>query len=174
MISEATKVCSGPLCQGLEVRLSDFHRHIRSSDGLQPWCKRCCRHRRSAWAKTTVGKASLKKLKKTWQIRNPASSLLTNCKSRAKDKGLEFSLTLEWVKQRLKAGVCEVTGIDFLLGSLRHPFLPSIDRIDSSKGYTPENCRVVLWIINTAKHTLSEGDFQSALRQVAEAVVERV
>jgi hypothetical protein len=51
--------------------------------------------------------------------------------------------------------------------------MPSIDRIDSSKGYTPDNCRVVLWIINQAKNDILEDDFQSALRQVAEAVVER-
>jgi hypothetical protein len=93
---------------------------------------------------------------------------------RAKKKGMECTITLEWVQQKLLDGVCEVTGIAFVTGSLRHPFQPSIDRIDSSKPYTPDNCRVVLWIINTAKHTLSEDDFQSALRQVAEAVVERI
>jgi hypothetical protein len=51
--------------------------------------------------------------------------------------------------------------------------MPSIDRIDSSKGYTPDNCRVVLWIINQAKNDISEDDFQAALRQVAEAMLER-
>jgi hypothetical protein len=98
---------------------------------------------------------------------------LNQCKHNAKQRGLEFSLTLKWVEQRLQSGVCEVTGIAFVRGTSRHPFLPSIDRIDSDKGYTPENCRVVLWIINAAKQALPEDDFQSALRQVAEAVVER-
>lgn len=87
---------------------------------------------------------------------------------------MEFSLTLDWVEQHLRAGVCEVTGVAFVIGSARHPFLPSIDRIDSSKGYTPENCRVVLWMVNAAKSDLADDDFQSALRQVAEAVVERI
>ncbi len=30
-------------------------------------------------------------------------------------------------------------------------FSPSIDRIDSSKGYTPDNCQFVLWAINVFK-----------------------
>ena len=87
---------------------------------------------------------------------------------------MECTLTVEWIEQRLLQGVCEVTGIAFERKGDRRPFMPSIDRIDSSKGYTPENCRVVLWIINAAKQALPEDDFQSALRQVAEAVVERI
>ena len=86
---------------------------------------------------------------------------------------MECSITLEWVEQKLLAGVCEVTGIAFEFERNGNPFFPSIDRIDSDKGYTPDNCRAVLWIINTAKHALSEEKFRPALRQVAEAVVER-
>ena len=87
---------------------------------------------------------------------------------------MECTLTVEWIEQRLLQGVCEVTGIAFEMKGDRRPFMPSIDRIDSGKGYTPDNCRVVLWIINAAKQALPEDDFQSALRQVAEAVVERI
>ena len=108
-----------------------------------------------------------------WKVRHPAAALLHQCRCRDKQRGLECTLTIEWIEQRLQSGVCEVTGIAFVTGSARHPFLPSIDRIDSSKPYTPDNCRIVLWIINAAKQALPEDDFQSALRQVAEAMLER-
>lgn len=33
---------------------------------------------------------------------------------------------------------------------------PSIDRIDSSKGYTPENCQMVVWIYNRCKNNSTD------------------
>jgi len=170
LITEATKACTGPLCQGSERPLSDFNCRARRSDGLQFWCRRCG----VEWARNPESKAAKKKSREAWKDRNPAAALLQECKSRAKTKGLEFGLTIEWVQQKLLAGGCEGTGVAFVLGVRRHPFMPSIDRIDSSKPYTTDNCRIVLWIINAAKNDLAEDDFQSALRQVAEAVVERI
>jgi len=152
VIVEATKVCGK--C-GEPKPLSQFYSYARSSDGLQYQCKQC-----------------FGVLKKLWKQQNPAKSLLTYAIHNGKKRGFNCTLTLEWVEQRL-AGVCEVTGLPFVLGHRRHAFMPSIDRIDSSKPYTPENCRVVLWIINSAKNDLEEDDFQSALRQVADAMLER-
>lgn len=74
-------------------------------------------------------------------------------KTRALAKDLDFSLTVGWVEERTVAGVCELTGMPFEFYSdsnEQNPYAPSIDRIDSSKGYTPENCRVILWAVNTA------------------------
>ena len=156
MITEATKLCNGPFCRGVERPLSDFNKHAGTGDRRQTWCRECARHS-----------------SRVWRGENTSISLLNLCKQRAKKKGIEFSLTFDWAEERLLRGVCEMTGIAFVFGTPRHAFLPSIDRIDSSKGYTPDNCRVVLLIINQAKNDISEDDFQAALRQVAEAVFER-
>jgi len=173
MYAEATKVCNGPLCNGKEKPLSEFYKSAMNADGRQSYCKACLTQVNNQWRRTPKGKAWLAEKRRGRRSRNPASHLLNRCRDRAKEKGMECSLTLEWIKQKLLAGVCEVTGISFAKNGSRHPFMPSIDRIDSSKGYTPENCRVVLWMINAAKNDLTEDDFLSALRQVAEAVVER-
>jgi hypothetical protein len=63
-------------------------------------------------------------------------------------KGLECTLTTTWVEDRKRAGVCELSGLPFTQGSGRDPFLASIDRIDNAKGYTPDNCRMVLFCLN--------------------------
>lgn len=174
MYAEATKVCNGLFCNGKERPLSKFDRNRAARDGLQAHCRGCRKHHRCTWLQTEEGKASYARSQRNWRKQNTASMLFKACRRRAKERGMEFTLTLEWIAQRLLEGVCEVTGIAFVLGAPKHAFLPSIDRIDSSKGYTPENCRVVLWFINAAKMALPEDDFQPALRQVAEAVVERL
>jgi uncharacterized protein YeeX (DUF496 family) len=48
-----------------------------------------------------------------------------------------------------------VTGLPFDMqmgkGTKRNPFRPSVDRIDSSKGYVKRNIQIVLAIVNTMK-----------------------
>ena len=67
----------------------------------------------------------------------------------AKVRGLEATLTKDWIEGKLN-GLCEATGLEFDLTGGRGPKSPSLDRMDSSKGYTPENTRMVLWAINLA------------------------
>jgi hypothetical protein len=56
-------------------------------------------------------------------------------------------------------GRCEVSGIEFQRrapGVSRNPWTPSIDRIDSSVGYTAANCRLVCLAVNLAMSTWGE------------------
>lgn len=77
-------------------------------------------------------------------------SALIGARNRAKQKGLEFTLTKEWVKSR--GSNCELSGLPFRPEydgvHDRNPFAPSVDRIDSSKGYTPENSRLIFSCLN--------------------------
>jgi len=86
--------------------------------------------------------------------RQRAHVMLTSAKSRAKKKQLPFNLTKLWLLQKLENGTCELSGIpfDFSKSSKNNfnPMSPSIDRIDSSKGYTFDNCRVILTALNVA------------------------
>lgn len=70
---------------------------------------------------------------------------------RANRQNFEFDITCEWVKEKLAKGVCEATGIPFV-DEPRHPYRPSIDRIDNVKGYLKSNCQVVVYIYNLSKH----------------------
>jgi hypothetical protein len=88
-------------------------------------------------------------------IEGRASVLFSNAKSRCKDKGVELHITQEWIREHLRRGTCELTGIPFNLeppseGLTRLPDAPSLDRINKHKNYTEDNTRVILWAVNCA------------------------
>jgi len=75
--------------------------------------------------------------------------------------GFETNLTIEWIEEKIKKGFCETTGIPFDFNDRKGswaPFSPSVDRIDSKKGYTIDNCRVVCKIYNMAKNQFTDED----------------
>lgn len=79
--------------------------------------------------------------------------ILRHCKGRSEKNGLDFDLTKEWLEEKFKKNVCELSGEQFNLGEKTFathydPYSPSIDRIDASKGYTQDNCRIILTCIN--------------------------
>ncbi len=83
------------------------------------------------------------------------SVLFYRTKCRAKRVGLEFGLTLEWVEEQWKKqnGSCRLTGIPLEFGraaTARNPRSPSLDRIDSSRGYTTDNVELVCTWVNIA------------------------
>lgn len=69
-----------------------------------------------------------------------------------------MTLTAEWAIEKLLAGNCEGTGLPFTfdVGSGHQPFAPSIDRIDSALGYTPDNCRMVITAFNHGRNEWSD------------------
>jgi hypothetical protein len=70
-----------------------------------------------------------------------------------------FDLDLEWLRNKYEAG-CELTGLSFspLSSDVKEachspsregPLTFSVDRIDSNLGYTKDNCRAILWCLNS-------------------------
>lgn len=86
-----------------------------------------------------------------------AVHMLNSAKQRAKKYKLDFDIDFEFIFQKLEKGVCEVTGIPFVLrtnggkGHRDNSFSPSLERRDNNKGYTKDNVQVVCWIYNRAK-----------------------
>jgi len=82
-------------------------------------------------------------------ISNPEIFLLEASKDRARKKGLEHTITLNDIKI---PPVCPILGIPLKVGvGNPTPNSPSIDRINNSKGYTPDNIIVVSWRVNDLK-----------------------
>lgn len=94
--------------------------------------------------------------------------ILVMSKSRAKELNLEFNLDKEWCRKRMFS--CEATGIKFnnryedTFISM-NPYAASIDRINSTKGYTKNNCRLVLTMFNSLKSTLTDEELYINLKK---------
>jgi hypothetical protein len=99
---------------------------------------------------------------KDWRSRlSWGQRLLRNARSSAREKGWELTITAQEIEVLLEPGVCFLTGMAFRLDTdaLRDDFAPSLDRIDSSKGYIPGNVRVVCFRVNLMHGNLSDEDF---------------
>jgi hypothetical protein len=92
--------------------------------------------------------SSLKWYRKT-KVENAANYLYKYAKARANKKGLEFTITKEDV---VIPEFCPILGCRLVIGGVGNSkYSPSIDRIDSSKGYTPDNIQIVSRLYNSMK-----------------------
>lgn len=109
-------------------------------------CFKCLLERKAKWAKT-----------------KPLYTKLYNAKQRALKKGLDYSLTPAFIEQlfQFQNQCCALTGTKF-----ESVVEASIDRIDSSKGYTPDNVQLVTNQANTAKNVLSTEVFIELCKKV--------
>ena len=55
-----------------------------------------------------------------------------------------------------------------------HPLAPSIDRIDSSKGYTPDNCWLISQRMNTIKNNSTYRELFTLANAVAKELMTRI
>jgi len=133
-------------------------------------CVTCTRERARSWRAENPGrsKASTKRRddgrdKGARRAIWPFATYISGVRNRAYSRGLEFDLSVDelkllWLKQ---GGRCYWTDkeLSFGVGEARHPFRPSLDRLDPNQGYTIGN---VVWssnFANRARGELSQKDF---------------
>jgi len=123
------------ICLGckLELRQNKFSRIDKTdaSKGLRTLCKSCSAEK---------AQKEKERRKNNWKHR-PALAMLNNSKQRAKNKGIEHTLTLDDI---VIPDYCPVLGIKLETGDRKnHLNAPSIDRVDNTKGYHKENILIM-------------------------------
>jgi len=104
-----------------------------------------------------------------WRVNH----LIGCAKNRAKKKGRDFDLTFEevWGLWKKQGARCAISGRLFDLeyaDSGPNPDGPSLDRIDSEKGYTLDNIRFVTYQVNTALSCFGEQSLIQLCKDIME------
>lgn len=158
-----TKQLFGPV-DSLEELGEWFSKHKREKDGFRCMCKEV----EKQYYQENKDKIDEKNKKyyqenkdelseKNKQYRKSAAGQYSHYKRSAKQRGTNFTLTEEWFEEQMKLpqfNVCAVSGTTFV-DEPRHPHSRTLDRVSSTKGYTPDNVRWVCLIYNAWKSDLT-------------------
>lgn len=136
-----------------------FSKDKHKYDGLQTYCTQCC---------------LLDQARRRQLPRGRAIALMSDARCSSKKRKLKIDISNDWVEEKLKKGVCELTGIPFDFGPSKNTYLnkcaPSLDRINSNKGYTKDNVRVVLCAVNNALGQYSDEEILPILKALVRAI----
>lgn len=172
-------------------QLSEFYARKSGSEGKASRCKSCTKeYNRNRYANSpgireqhllkykilteTCPKHRAKSKERGSKFYNSisgrAKTLRNNAKKARISKILPCTVDLAYIEVCIASGFCPVTGIRFELGNdpryVKNPFSPSLDRIDSSQGYTNKNTRIVIWQYNLMKGEMSDHDVRLLCEKV--------
>jgi hypothetical protein len=184
LFENGLKVCSR--CY-IQKEISEFINSKKGMNGLLSDCKECCHKRETIHRRNNLDKYKGYSKKRRKELSKESSEydnafrklyhntidgygsrLYSSAKSRAIKKGLEFSITSEFIKNKLRNMKCESTGFDLVLNDEDgrvHPMKPTLDRRDNSKGYTFENTKIVCWWWNVMKQDWSEQTIKELIKK---------
>lgn len=161
---------------GLIKPVADFGKDKNRKDGLMHLCRPCNVEKVTIWGKNNKARRNanirawakrhpekVKSAKRAWKKINPlkyrAVKMVVEAKRRAREKNLPFDIDSNFILKRLEPGVCERTGLPFVISQdERNPYSPSLDKVVPRLGYVKGNVRVILWALNSFKADFTESD----------------
>lgn len=163
------KTC--PRC-GNTLPVSSFHRDKKKRDGLRSWCKDCVSWKfQHQFLGTDAYQRRLRKYRENRKAAvalNPkpqwATYAMGNAKRRAKEIGVDFTLTRADILA-VFPDRCPLLGTEFVFAQGQTaPASPSLDRKDSSRGYTPDN----VWVISAKANRIKSDATTDEIAMVVE------
>jgi len=155
----STKLCSK--CK-LDLPVENFSKDKAQKSGLRCACKLCSAKEFKAF-KTSPGytkrlhsnNTHREKLKQEAPIKSWAHTAFHAAKQRAKKNNREFTITKLWVEENAPI-ICPLLNVTLIYNADRSTAnTASLDRKDSAKGYTPENCKIISFKANRIKSNAS-------------------
>lgn len=117
-----------------------FYRSSTGVNGLRANCKDCCNKKRLQRAQSAII------TKERW-----AKKAFSQARYGAIKRGIEFTIS----ELPSVPDVCPIFGVPFVFKESAGPYGPSVDRIDSAKGYVPGNVQIISTRANMLKNDAS-------------------
>src|SRR5574337_31842 len=117
-----------------------------------------------AWAERNPEKAAARI--RAWRQRNPRHMLWVSAKRRAKERGIEFDILPEDIPEIPEICPIALIKLEGRQDGKRGPwdYSPTLDRIDTERGYTKDNIRVISHRGNRWKSDLKIDDVERLLQ----------
>lgn len=150
--------------------LSLFNKNPNTSGGVAKLCRDCYNKHDSVIKAEKNRSYKRKKMFENGDIDYYIRTRMSGLKSRSKRDNLEFDLESEFMINLYKQqkGMCYYTGIQMNQEYKSEGFQswgsPSVDRIDSSKGYVKDNVVWCCFGVNSFKQSFSIEDFEKLIR----------
>ncbi len=152
-----------PSCRNL-LPLEAYHRCTNSHDGVQGYCKGCLYEAASE---------NRRKRKAADPKHHWSQYVISNTKQRCKKSGRSCNITPAGVRAKLaeQGGECFYCGEELLFTRFAtrrgpKPNSPSLDRVDNTRGYEPDNVVISCNQCNVATGTLDA----DGLRRIADGM----
>lgn len=165
---------------GLVKLLNEFHVNRKGKFGRQAKCKGCTSATyyepnkakviamTQARRQTEEGRQQEREWQRARRLAHPIKRMMQEAKARADKRGFEFSINESDVDMPT---VCPVLGIPIGIGhGARADGSPSIDRIDTRRGYVAGNVRVISWRANRLKNDATLAELRAIVRYVESAL----
>ena len=152
---------------------SFFSKDSRRPNGFRSACKACSakEFQRYRSSPAYVERLAQQKRARTQEKKeNPvarwAAMAIGNARKRAKENGLEFSISKEWLVAHAPK-TCPLLEIALDYGATASvPASASIDRVDSAGGYTPTNCKIISFKANRIKTNATVAELQLLAKNI--------
>jgi hypothetical protein len=129
--------------------------------------KRATDRFRERWHNDPAYKAKHREACRRFRANNPDYDAqihvrFAGLKAKCRSRGLEINLTLEEYRQLVEGKVCYYCGHDRIVNSRGG----SLDRVDSSKGYSIDNCVPCCYLCNVMKSDMSVDQFYGQIERI--------